>query len=98
MVSLQPKPQTHHRVTEGTEIHRASAQARPGAGQNVRHTSFDSAGFRNRFVTELPRARIPDHELAPAPAAKNGARKSPCPAPSVEPVEAPDFSRGSTEL
>jgi len=44
------------------------------AGQNARHTSFDSAGFRDRFVTEIPRAHIPDDAL---PAAKNDAKKSP---------------------
>ena len=44
------------------------------AAQNARHTSFDSAGYRDRFVTEMPRARISDLEAAPV--AKNGARKS----------------------
>ena len=36
------------------------------AGQNARHTTFDGAGLRDRFVTDIPRARIPDHELSPA--------------------------------
>ena len=35
------------------------------AGQNARHTSFDGPGFRSQFVTEMPRARIPDRETAP---------------------------------
>jgi len=37
------------------------------AGQNARHTTFDSAGYRNRFVTELPRARIADPEAGKPP-------------------------------
>jgi len=44
------------------------------AGQNARHTSFDSAGFRDRFVTEIPRALIPAHETAPAD--EDGAKKA----------------------
>ena len=63
------------------------------AGQNARHTSFDSAGYRDRFVTDIPRALIPDHELAPE--GEGGARKLPSSAQAAEPVEAPDFSRGS---
>ncbi len=52
------------------------------AGQNARHTTFDSVGFRDRFVTDIPRARIPDSELAPGP--NNGAKKSPRSEPEAE--------------
>ena len=45
------------------------------AGQNARHTSFDGAGFRSQFVTEMPSARIPDPEVLPA--AKDGVGKPP---------------------
>ena len=38
------------------------------AGQNARHTSFDSVGYRDRFVTELPRAALPVDEPFPADA------------------------------
>ena len=47
------------------------------AGQNARHTSFDSAGYRDRFITEIPRAALPDDEAAPA--AKDGSKKLPRP-------------------
>ena len=47
------------------------------AGQNARHTSFDGAGFRSQFVTEMPSACISDPEALPA--AKNGAGKPPRP-------------------
>jgi len=58
------------------------------AGQNARHTSFDGPGFRDRFVTEIPRAHIPGHEAAPA-----DAKKLPRSAGSVE---APDTVGGSS--
>jgi len=45
------------------------------AGQNARHTSFDGPGYRDRFVTDIPRAHIPAHETAPAD--NDGAKKSP---------------------
>ena len=59
------------------------------AGQNARHTSFDSAGYRGRYVTEIPRA-LPIDEPAPAP--KSGAKRLPRPA---GPVEAPESAHGS---
>ncbi len=52
------------------------------AGQNARHTSFDGAGYRDRFVTELPRALIPAHETAPA--GNGGVKKSPGSEPESE--------------
>ena len=42
------------------------------AGQNARHTSFDSVGYRDRFVTELPRAALPGHETDKPPRSERG--------------------------
>ena len=46
------------------------------AGQNARHTSFDSAGFRDRFVTEMPRAFIPDPEAGKPPRSQRGSTEA----------------------
>ena len=49
------------------------------AAQNARHTSFDAVGFRDRFVTTLPVARIPAPQAAPdaGDGTKDGTRKPP---------------------
>ena len=46
------------------------------AGQNARHTSFDGAGFRDRFVTEMPSARIPDPEVGKPPRTERGSAET----------------------
>lgn len=46
------------------------------AAQNARHTSFDGAGFRDRFVTEMPSARIPDPEEGKPPRPERGSTEA----------------------